>query len=59
MVFSAAAGPTVNQKCSGVVSLIGNAACARLAVMAMVKADPMYLGALGEILELSFIFFNI
>lgn len=45
MVFSAAAGPIVNQKYSGVQSLIGNAACAGLAVMAMVISTGHISGA--------------
>ncbi|KAE7995925.1 hypothetical protein FH972_000682 [Carpinus fangiana] len=45
MVFSAAAGSTVNQKYSGVESLIGSAACAGLAVMAMVISTGHISGA--------------
>lgn len=36
VVFSAAGGPIVNQKYGGVETLIGNAACAGLAVMIVV-----------------------
>lgn len=38
LIFSAAGGPIVNQKYGGVETLIGNAACAGLAVMIVVLA---------------------
>jgi aquaporin NIP len=45
LVFSAAGGPIVNQKYDGAESLIGNAACAGLAVMAMVFSTGHISGA--------------
>lgn len=45
LVFSAAGGPIVNQKYHGAESLIGNAACAGLPVMAMVFSTGHISGA--------------
>ncbi|GLT30518.1 hypothetical protein SLA2020_053140 [Shorea laevis] len=45
LIFAAAAGPIVNQKYSGAESLIGNAACAGLAVMIIILSTGHISGA--------------
>ncbi|KAG5514261.1 hypothetical protein RHGRI_035611 [Rhododendron griersonianum] len=45
LIFSAAAGPIVNQKHNGVETLIGNALCAGLAVMIVVLSTGHISGA--------------
>ncbi|XP_009590733.1 putative aquaporin NIP5-1 [Nicotiana tabacum] len=45
LIFAATAGPIVNQKYSGVESLIGNAACAGLAVMIVILSTGHISGA--------------
>lgn len=45
LIFSAAAGPIVNQKYNGAETLIGNAACAGLAVMVVILSTGHISGA--------------
>ncbi|KAH6791513.1 NOD26-like intrinsic protein 5 [Perilla frutescens var. frutescens] len=45
LIFAATAGPIVNQKYNGVESLIGNAACAGLAVMIVILSTGHISGA--------------
>ncbi|RVW46699.1 putative aquaporin NIP5-1 [Vitis vinifera] len=45
LIFAATAGPIVNQKYSGVETLIGNAACAGLAVMIVILSTGHISGA--------------
>lgn len=45
LIFVATAGPIVNQKYNGAESLIGNAACAGLAVMAVILSTGHISGA--------------
>ena len=45
LIFGAAAGPIVNQKYNGAETLIGNAACAGLAVMIVILATGHISGA--------------
>lgn len=45
LIFAATAGPIVNQKYGGVESLIGNAACAGLAVMIVILSTGHISGA--------------
>ncbi|KAF5729821.1 aquaporin NIP5-1 [Tripterygium wilfordii] len=45
LIFAAAAGPIVNQKYNGAETLIGNAACAGLAVMIIILATGHISGA--------------
>jgi aquaporin NIP len=45
LIFMATAGPIVNQKYNGAETLIGNAACAGLAVMAVILSTGHISGA--------------